>query len=79
MQPYSGPPITLTDDDTISPINQGILSLSHSLSKVAQTATMLSALRISSLISLGQLCDDDCVVLLNKEKLYAVKKNRVIL
>ena len=51
IQPYSGPPEALPDDDTISPINQGILSLSHSLSKTVQIAMTLRVLRISSLIN----------------------------
>ena len=28
----------------------------------------------SSLIFLGQMCDDNCTVILNKEKLFAIKK-----
>ena len=36
-------------------------------------------LKSSSLLSLGQLCDDGCDVILNKGKLYAVKNKEVIL
>ena len=57
----------------------GQLMLSSKLSKEAQTATALPALKISSLISLGQLCDENCVILLNKEKMYAIKENEVLL
>ena len=43
------------------------------------TATTLTALHSSSLISLGKLGDNDCVVLLNKKKVYAIKEDEVIL
>ena len=37
-------------------------------------ATALPALKSSSFISLGQLCDDNCIVFLNKNKVYAIKE-----
>ena len=40
---------------------------------------ILPKLTSSSLISLGQLCDDNCAILLNKTKLLAIKKNKIIL
>ena len=78
ITPNSGPPVILPDEDTLEPKNQGILSLSNKLTKQAQTATILPSLCSSSLISLGQFCDDECVVLLNKAKLYAIKEDEVV-
>ena len=40
---------------------------------------ILPGLKSASLISIGQLCDDDCDVLLNKTKLVAIKDNKIIL
>ena len=40
---------------------------------------VLPSLKSSSLISLGQLCDDDCSVLLDKKKLYVKKNNSMVL
>jgi hypothetical protein len=36
-------------------------------------------LKSSSLISLGQLADDGCSILLNKTKLFAIKENEIVL
>ena len=69
----------LPDAGTIRPTLQGQLLLSTKLSKQAQRATALPALKSSSLISLGQLCDDDCTVILDKNKMLAIKKNEIIL
>ena len=40
---------------------------------------VLPELKSASLVSLGQLCDDGCTVVLTKPKLYAMKNNKVIL
>jgi hypothetical protein len=40
---------------------------------------ILPNLKSSSLISLGQLCDDDCHIILNKENLTAIKNDKIIL
>ena len=40
---------------------------------------ILPQLKSASLISIGQLCDDNCDVHLNKTKLVAIKNDKVIL
>ena len=77
VRPYSGPSVTLPDADMIAPSNKGILSLSSQLSNEAQTATTLPQLQSSSLISLGQICDDACTIILDKNKLIAVKDTNI--
>ena len=57
----------------------GQSTLSSKISKEAQTETALPALRSSLWISLEQLCDNNCVILLNKEKMYAIKEDEVLL
>ena len=79
VRPYSGPSVALPDTDIIEPTQQGIVSLSNKLPTQAQTATTLPALTSSSLVSLGQLCDDNYTVVLNKIKLYAIKEDKVLL
>ena len=78
-KPYSGPSVLLPDADSISPSQQGTLTLHHNLSSHAQVGTVLPQLRSSSLLSLGQLCDDGCDVILNKTNLYAVKDKELII
>ena len=79
VESYRGPEVMLPDAGTITPPLKGQLFLSNKLSKQAQTATALSALKSSSLISLGQLCDDNCTVILDNHKLLAIKKDKIIL
>ena len=55
---------------------KGQLQLSDELSATTQTIMILPQLKSASLISIGQLCDDNCDVLLNKTKLIAIKNNK---
>ena len=65
LRPYSGPSVTLPDADMIPPSQKRLIPLSKQLFIEAQIATALPQLKSSSLISLGQVCDDDCTVILN--------------
>ena len=76
---YSGPSVMLPDADKIAPSHQGVLSIHKDLSQAAKVGTVLPQLKSSSLLSLGQLCDDGCNVLLNKKKLYPLKEKQIIL
>jgi hypothetical protein len=49
------------------------------LSKSARNTSVLPHLKSASLISLGQLCNDNCNVVLNKKKLFVFKDNKLIL
>ena len=57
---------------------QGLLALPPNLSRKARTATVVSTLQSSSLLSLGKLCDDGCQVLLDNDWMIAVKKKKVV-
>ena len=77
IQSYSGPSVTLPDADQLAPSEQGLISLSNKLSVTARRATVLPALKSASLISLGQICNDQCTVVINSNRLYAVKNRDV--
>jgi hypothetical protein len=49
------------------------------LSTKAQSAYVLNKLQTGTLISLGQLCDDDCIAIFNKYKVRIIKQNEVII
>ena len=49
------------------------------LSKKAQTTAIFPALTNSSLISIGQLYDDECTVVMNKANIKIIKDNKIIL
>ena len=68
-----GPEVTLPDNSVIKSDQQDHLPISQKLSQEAQKATVLPHLKSSSLVSLGQLCDNNCKMSLDKKKLYVVK------
>ena len=79
IQNFAGPSVLLPNRETITANQKGQLPLSSALSTRAQTAMILPQLKSASLISIGQLCDDECDVLLNKQHLIAIKDKKVIL
>ena len=57
----------------------GMLNLSSQLSKPAQHAFVLDDLKTGTLISLAQLCDDDCIAVFSKYNVKILKHNEVII
>lgn len=76
--PTKGPTVYLPDMSQISAHSKGELPL-KAISSSAKTAHVFKDLKTSSLISLGQLCDDDCSILLNKHSLHVFKNLQHIL
>jgi hypothetical protein len=75
-----GPTVMLPDSTNIQATqHSGQLPLHSSLSATAKTAHILDGMTNSSLISIGQLCDDDCVAVLDKRKLQVFKRNAYVL
>ena len=58
---------------------KGQLPLGSQLSKKAKDAAILKDLISASLISFGQLCDDDCQVLLDKDECRVTKANNLVM
>jgi hypothetical protein len=58
---------------------QGTLPLSTLLSLKAQSAFVLDDLQTGTLISLAQLCDDDCIAIFNKYEVRITKKDKIII
>ena len=56
----------------------GLLPLSKKLSERAQTAHVLDDLQ-APLLSMGQLCDDKCQVVLTEKEMHVFKNNAIIL
>ena len=65
--------------NTIESAQQGILPLEKELSKTAKTALVLPNLQSAPLITLGQLCDDNYNITLNKNTFEVYKNNTNIL
>jgi hypothetical protein len=58
---------------------KGNLPLSPELSPTAQSAFVLNELQTGTLISLAQLCDDDCIVIFTKYNVKILKNDKVII
>ena len=69
----------MPNNATLQATERGELDFSRSLSGKARTAVILPGLKSASLISFGKLCDDNCDVLLTKRKMYAVKKDEIVM
>ena len=76
QQPSKGTVVTLPDSKSLSSNVQAELPLSSNLSPTAKQVELFPHLN-HNLISLGQLCDDKCVVLLDKDKLLALKMQKI--
>ena len=74
-----GPSVQLPNSEIIHSTARGEIPLPPEFSKTAKETMILPKLTSSNLISLGQLCDDNCEILLNKNEMHAIKGNKVIL
>ena len=66
IEQCTGPFVQLPNNEMIASNERGQIPLSNNLSKDAKNAQILPKLASSSLISLGQLCDDDCIIILHR-------------
>ena len=73
-----GPTVQLPNSESITATETGQLPLSNTLSTEAKKAHVLDELLSASLLSLGQICDDNCNIVLTKEKLIIYKDNNII-
>jgi hypothetical protein len=74
-----GPSVMLPNSTNIQATHTGQLSFHSSLSTKAKTAHILDGITNSSLVSLGQLCDDNCIAVLDKTHLNVYKNSQCIL
>ena len=74
----NGPQAILPDLTTIQSTKEGTLPI-KSLSSTATQSLVYPRLQNSSLLSIGQLCDDDCLAIFDKEHLHVIKDDQVIL
>ena len=73
-----GPTVYLPNDEAIQSKQHGFLPI-KSLSRAANKVHILPGIKNSSLLSLGQLCDDGCLVNLTKDKLLVYKNDLLVL
>ena len=73
------PTVQFPNNETMSATRTGNISLASSLSAHAKKAHIFDGLHSVSLISLGQLCDDDCVAILDQNEINILKGKTLIL
>ena len=74
-----GPAAILPDNTIIKPSHTGYLNLSPELSSTATKSLVYPAITNESLLSIGQLCDNDCIALFNKSSLHIFKDDKIII
>ena len=74
----NGQSVLLPNNGNIQSTTTGVLPLAQQLSTKACTAHVLPTLQ-TSLISLGQLADDKCTIILDKKYLHVIKNFKCIL
>jgi hypothetical protein len=63
----------------MKPSLSGTLPLSPLLSDKAQSAFVLDSLKTGTLISLSQICDDNCTAIFDRSQVRILKENKIIL
>ena len=80
MQPTdTGPSVQVANGDTIETRKRVIVPLAKELSTQAKVGHIFDSLKSGSLISIGQLCDDDCVALFTKFNVNIIKDGKIII
>ena len=75
----TGPIVTLPNHDTIQAQAEGYLDIHPSLTSQATKAHVFDGLTNASLLSVGQLCDDNCTAIFNKHSMRVVKNGTTLL
>ena len=76
---HDGPTVLSASGTPMRSKLQGTLPLSPSLSTKAQSAFVLDDLQTGTLISLAQLCDDNCIAIFNKFEVRILKQDEIII
>ena len=75
----NGPTVRVATGETTTPKYTTTLPLHNKLSKNAKHTFVLDALPAQTLISLGQLCDDNCIAIFTKYDLQIIKEGQVLI
>ena len=72
----NGPKAKLPNNTNITSTSIGQLPFTNALSPTAKESLVYPELKNASLLSIGQLCDDDCIALFHKKFLWVLKNKR---
>jgi len=71
--------VMMPNNVSVTVSHVGTLNISPTLSNIATEASILPGLKTASLLSIGQLCDDNCNVTFDKNKMEVYKNNEKVL
>ena len=71
--------MAIVDGRVISLTRKAILPFSHKWTPKARVAFSFDNIQIGTLISIGQLCDDNCIAIFSKYDAQIVKHNEIII
>jgi hypothetical protein len=75
----TGPSVQVANGDNIETTIQVIVPLAAELLQLAKVGHIFDNLKSGSLISIGQVCDDECVALFTKYDVKILKHGKVII
>jgi hypothetical protein len=75
----TGPSVRVANGENIETSKHALVPLAKELSTKAKTGHIFDALKSGSLISIGQLCDDECIALFTKYDVKIYKDGKVII
>ena len=75
----NGPSALLPNNEKIKPTFVGNLPINTRLKEDATEALVYPDITNESLLSIGQLCDDGCIAIFTRTKLYIIKNGEVVL
>ena len=79
VQDTNGPNVAVADGRIMTPTKKCILPLPAKLRDKAKVAFSFDNLQSGSLISIGQLCDDDCIAIFSKYDVQIIKDGQVLI
>ena len=74
-----GPYITVADGRIMSPTKKAELPLPKEFTKNARTAYSYNNLKSGTLLSIGQLCDNDCIKIFSKYDVKIIKQDKIFI
>ena len=74
----NGPTATLPNGQVVKATHEGRIKMNDNLSQTALKVLVFPNLTNESLISIGQLCDDGCIVLFTKTHAFIYKNEKLI-
>ena len=75
----NGPNIFQPDKSTLTTTKTCTIPIHKEISSTAKAAYVVPNLKNSSLLSIGKLCDDNCIALFTKKNLFIFKNNNLLL